>query len=826
MQFEELRSEPDGPRIRTTDGTLALQVIDDDIARLVATKRDSITEPSTDSPMIVDQPPFEGDWSVTEDETEVTLETDALRIELEKEDCALTWRDADGKRLVRQPPGGGTELSPVDVADVAGENAATPAKTLDRDAYAAKFALELSEGEAIYGLGQHDDGIANYRGSSQYLYQHNTKVAMPVIVSSRGYGILFDSYSLSTFHDDRHGTYFWSECVDELDLYVVYGPAFDDIVSGVRRLTGQATMLPKWSYGYVQSKERYETQEEVLEVATEYRDREIPLDCIVQDWQYWPDSTDSDPDFAEWGGPDGDWGRWGQKSFDPTRFPDPDALTDELHEMDVNLLLSIWPNMLTGEDYEEMADAGHLLADGDLSAPDNEINYYDVFDADARERYWTQAEEGLFSHGVDAWWADSTEPYNPDWGLENSLEPERRLELIGDEYKRVIDPAYTNAYSLFQARGIYEGQRETTEDKRVFTLTRSGYPGQQRYGAMTWSGDIEATWDRLEKQIADGLQFTVTGNPKWTLDVGAFFVADNTDEEFYANGDFDDGCEDLGYRELYTRWFQLGAFLPLFRSHGTNTPREMWRFGEPGDRTYETLATFDELRYRLLPYVYSLAGWETHRAYTTFRHLAFDFREDERVHDVADQFMFGPALLVCPITEPMYYGPDSTPLEGTAKAREVYLPDGTDWYDFWTGARYDGGQTILADAPLEKLPLFVRAGSIVPMGPVVQHTAAAPDAPWEVRLYPGRDGTFDVYEDAGDGYDYERGEYAITPLEWADGAGELTIGERDGSFPELVRERELRIVPVDTGIGVGVDEHDSRTTVSYDGDATTVSLNR
>ncbi|ELZ15501.1 glycoside hydrolase family 31 [Haloterrigena salina JCM 13891] len=826
MQFEALRSELDGPRVRTDEGLLKLQVIDDAVVRVVATERDSITEPSADSPMIVEQPPADVDWSVTDGETTVTLETDALRVDLAKDTCALTWRNADGELLVREPRDGGKELRPVDVAELAGENAATPAETLERGAYSTKLSLEFAADEAIYGLGQHDDGIANYRGHDQHLYQHNTKVAMPAFVSTRGYGFLFDSYSLSTFRDDRHGTYFWSECVDELDFYFVSGPELDDVVSGIRRLTGDATMLPKWSYGYVQSKERYTNQDELLAVVDEYRDREIPLDCIVQDWQYWPDSTADDPDFESWGGPEGDWGRWGQKSFEPSRFPDPDALTDELHERNVRLMLSIWPNMITGEDHEEMAAAGHLLGDGDLSAPDNEVNYYDVFSEDARELYWNQAEEGLFSHGIDAWWADSTEPYNPDWGLEDPLEPEQRLELIASDYKRVFDPAYTNAYSLYQAKGLYEGQRSTTEEKRVLNLTRSGYPGQQRYGAVTWSGDIEATWDRFEKQIADGLQFTATGNPKWTLDIGAFFVEDNTDDEFYANGDFDAGHEDLGYRELYTRWFQFGVFLPLFRSHGTNTPREIWRFGEPGDRIYDTLVKFDELRYRLLPYIYSLAGWETRDEYTMFRHLAFEFREDDRVHEIVDQFMFGPALLVCPVTEPMYYGPGSTPLEGRAKAREVYLPDDATWYDFWTGERYEGGQTILADAPLEKLPLFVRAGSVVPMGPVVQHTDERPDAPWTLRVYPGRDGSFEVYEDAGDGYAYEDGEYAVTPIAWDEPAGKLSIGDREGWFPELTETREFRIVPVERGVGTGVNEAESRTTVTYDGSETTVDVGR
>lgn len=826
MQFEDADDGDEGLRITTDEGVLVIQVLADRILRTVFTREEACTAPETNSPMIVSQPDRDVEWSVTERDERLTLHTDELGVEVAKDGCALTWRDADGTRLVGEPPEGGKAIRPVDVADMAGENAASPLETLDRDAYSTTLELEFAADEAIYGLGQHDDGIADYRGEHQYLYQHNTKVSMPAIVSTRGYGMLWDTYSLATFHDDQHGSYVWTECDDELDYYFVYGPEFDEIVSGFRRLTGSATMLPRWSYGYVQSKERYESQDELLEVVDEYRDREVPLDAIVQDWQYWPDSKPGDPNFEEWGGPDGDWGRWGQKSFEPSRFPDPDALTEELHRKNVRLMISIWPNTLVGPDHEELAAAGHLLDDTDLTAPDNERHYYDVFSEAARELYWAQAKTGLFDHGIDAWWADSTEPYNPDWGLEEPLEPEQRLRLITDTYKRVFDPGFVNAYSLFQAKGIYEGQRSTTDEKRVLNLTRSGYPGQQRYGAITWSGDVEATWDRLAKQIADGLQFTTTGNPRWTLDIGGFFVHDNTDEEFYANGAFDDGHEDEGYRELYTRWFQFGTFLPMCRSHGTNTPREIWRFGDPGDRTYDTIERFIELRYRLVPYIYSLAGWETHRNYTMFRHLAFEFREDETVHDVADQFMCGPSFMVCPITEPMYFGPGSEPLDGRAKARDVYLPAGTEWYDFWTGHHYEGGQWILADAPLEKMPLFVSAGSIVPMGPVVQHTGETIHAPWQLRVYSGRDGSFELYEDAGDGYAYENGEYATTRIQWDDATGELTIDDREGSFPELIEERSFELVVVEDGVGTGVERADPCETVTYRGDATAVELHR
>jgi hypothetical protein len=314
---------------------------------------------------------------------------------------------------------------------------------------------------------------------------------------------------------------------------------------------------------------------------------------------------------------------------------------------------------------------------------------------------------------------------------------------------------------MHHSRGIYEHQRAATSEKRVVNLTRSGYPGQQRYGAITWSGDTAATWDTFRRQIADGLNFTVTGNPRWTLDIGGFFV--DRKEQWFWRGDYPDGCTDPAYRELYVRWFQLGAFLPMFRSHGTDTPREVWRFGSPGDAAYDTLMRFLHLRYRLLPYIYSIAAWETLFDYTMLRMLAFDFRDDPKVYDIADQFMFGPALMVCPVATP------------AAKTRKVYLPAGT-WYDFWTGEKLEGGRTIEAAAPLDILPLFVRAGSILPMGPIVQHSGEGLEEPLEVRVYGGADDEFTLYEDDNDGYACERGEYRLTKLKWTDAAQEADRG--------------------------------------------------
>jgi alpha-D-xyloside xylohydrolase len=711
------------------------------------------------------------------------LTTDALTVDVSRKSGSLTWRDSAGNLLLREPAGGGRTLEAVPVErEVFDEDARTEVvatadggynrllgsgrRQVVRQAFQARTELAFAPDEAVYGLGQHEEGILNYRGRSQDLYQQNMKVSMPVLVSTKGYGLLFDTNSLSAFRDDGLGTYFWSEYVDQLDFYFVYGPELGEVVRGLRRLTGTPTMLPRWAYGYHQSKERYRTAEELLEVAREYRKRELPLDCIIQDWMTWPGEE------------------WGWKIFDKTRFPDPKGLVDELHEMNVRMMISVWPAMRgeQNENLKEMKARGHILPDGAT---------YDAFNPEARAQYWEHAEKGLFSSGLDAWWCDCTEPFQGDWAGHLKMEPAARIRTQVDKFRQNLDPGLINAYSLMHSQGIYEGQRGTGSPKRVVNLTRSGYPGQHRYGTITWSGDIEATWKKLRQQIADGLNFTVTGNPRWTLDIGAFFAAPG--EEWFRAGEYPDGCDDPGYRELYTRWFQYGVFLPMFRSHGTDTPREVWRFGEPGTIYYDTLKEFLELRYRLLPYIYSCAAAETLDDETLYRMLAFEFRADPRSHNVADQFLFGPAMMICPVTEAMEYGPGGAPIAGHSMTRPVYLPAGCRWHDFWTGRIWEGGQQIEAPAPIQQIPIYIRGGSIVPMGPVAQHAEEALDAPWDLRVHSGADGVFVMYEDAGDGWDYEEGAYARTTMRWDDRARMLTIGRREGTFAGLVGERTVRV---------------------------------
>lgn len=812
MRVTSYHTLPHGLRIETSEGVVQLITYTPNIVRVRYALEPS---PSAQkSLMIVAQPGPGKAYEVHETSQQLTFSTSALEIQIQKATAAFTYLDRQGRLLTREPDQGGKTLTPAPVAgsrfdettgraDVQNGNG-TRAEgedvqhSIDREAYHSRLEFVWSEGEALYGLGSHEEGFLNLRGTHQDLYQENLKAVVPMLVSTNGYGILLDCYSLMTFHDDEQGSFLWCDVHNELDFYFLYGPEFAQIIHSFRFLTGKVPMLPQWVFGYLQSKERYHSQDELLAVVKEYRQRQIPLDGIVLDWHSWPGDL------------------WGQKSLDPERFPQPEAMVDELHQLQARLMVSIWPTMRNhGPDHREMLEQGFLL--GDQAT-------YNAFDEQARALYWKQANEGLFSKGVDAWWCDCTEPFEADWTGEAKPEPEERRRINTEEAKKFLDPQYINAYSLLHSRGIYEGQRLTTTSKRVVNLTRSAYAGQQRYGTITWSGDISANWPTLKKQIAAAINFCVTGLPYWTADIGAFFVTKK--DLWFWDGSFPEGCEDSGYSEFYVRFFQYGTFLPIFRSHGTDTPREVWRFGEPGSRFYETLVKFIRLRYRLLPYLYSLVGRVTQDDDTILRALAFDFRQDAQVYNIADQYLFGPAFLVSPVTEPMYYLPGSQPLPPQAQTRQVYLPAGSDWYDFWTGRQFAGGQTVEADAPLEILPLFVRAGSIVPFGPDMQSTEEVHrNAPLLLRIYQGQDATFTLYEDEGDTYNYENGAFATIALSWDDAKKCLSLGKRQGSYTGMPLTRTFFLLLVSAQQGAGMD---SSTTgakeIMYDGNLLVVEM--
>ena len=797
--------------IETTEGFLELTPFSDNIihVRYAPTREFSTKE----SLMMRCSPDTSVELAVSETTKAITLSIPQLSIRINRQTGAFTYLDSSGELLTKEPDRGGKTLIPVDVLksvfdetaetqlrkDADGVKASVPSakQIVDRQAFHTRLEFEWTPGEALYGLGSHEEGMLNLRGQHQYLYQQNMKAVVPVLLSTRGYGILLDSYSLMTFHDDAFGSYLWTDVDDELDYYFMYGPEFDQIVGCIRHLTGNVPMLPRWAFGYIQSKERYVSQTELIDVVKEYRKRGLPLDCIVQDWKSWPHDL------------------WGQKTLDLERFPDPEAMLTELHQMNSRVMISVWPIMNPGGDnWYEMRDQGCLLG--------NQATY-DAFQEKGRALYWKQANDGLFTYGFDAWWCDCTEPFQADWMGAFKPEPEERLHINTEEVKKYLDPEFINAYSLLHSQGIYEGQRKTRTDKRVVNLTRSAYAGQQRYGTITWSGDVSATWDTLRRQIADGLNFCTTGLPYWTTDIGAFFVK-NDPALWFWNGDFDLGVDDMGYRELYVRWFQFAAFLPMFRTHGTDTPREIWRFGEPGEIFYDSLVKFLKLRYRFMPYIYSLAGMVTHEDYTMMRALPFDFRCDSETYDIRDQFMFGPALLVNPISQPMYYVAGSTQLHDVSKSRSVYLPEGADWYDFWTGNHYVGGQTIIADAPLDSIPLYVRAGSIVPFGPEIQHTGEGRDAPIELYIYPGQDGHFTLYEDEGDNYNYEQGHFVTIRIAWDEATRRLTLHERQGNYPGMPASQEFRIIIRDgLNKNPSTETSSARTTV-YEGREISIDL--
>jgi alpha-D-xyloside xylohydrolase len=764
---------PGNLRLETSRGLMSLSAYSSRIVRIRYTLEPDFSR--KESLMVVpDAAQTLADVVVRETDDALFFSTSDLTVQINRNTLAFKYLDAQGQILTCEPDRGGKTLIPMNVTKFIPDNEndiqtkmgadglrvsdRTFKEVVDRKAYHTKLEFEWADGEALYGLGSHEEGMLNLRGQHQYLYQQNMKAVIPIILSSRGYGIVLDNYSYMTFHDDAFGSYLWADIGDELDFYFIYGPEFDHIVNGIRKLTGKAPMLPRWAFGYIQAKERYQSQAELIAVVQEYRKRGLPLDCIVLDWMSWPE------------------GLWGQKTLDPERFPDPNAMTAELHRLNAHLMVSIWPIMDSKSDNnKEMREQGYLLG--------NQATY-DAFQEKAREIYWKQANAGLFSHDIDAWWCDCTEPFEADWQGTFKPEPEERAQINTLAAKKYLDPQYINAYSLWHSKGIYEGQRQTTNQKRVVNLTRSAYAGQHRYGTITWSGDTAANWETLRRQIADGLNFCVTGSPYWTVDIGAFFVK-NKPELWFWRGDYDQGVEDLGYRELYVRWFQFGAFLPMFRSHGTDTPREIWRFGNPGDLMYDALVKSLQLRYRLMPYIYSLAGQVAHNDYTMLRALPFDFRSDPDTYNIFDQFMFGPALLVNPVTKPMLYAANSTPLQGVEKTRPVYLPAGSDWYDFWTGERYTGGQTILADAPLDTMPLYVRSGSILPLGPDIEFADERSNTAINLRVYPGQDGSFLLYDDEGNNYNYEKGAFTTIQLRWEDKNSCLILEERQGMYPGM-----------------------------------------
>lgn len=886
---------PDGIRLRTDTGYLHLQIESDSIVRVLFSRT---RHPRVDRLVVVGPGnsatpaalnPFRGDaitpvgeipprWTMTTTDASVTLATDRLQVTVTLADGAVTFADAEGRTIL---------------AEVPGAHRITPAAIQGQDTNHVRQQWIARAGESLYGLGQRQEGRLDLSGYDLDLWQRNTVVDIPFLVSSRGYGVLWDNTSFTRFGDLRrfvpippdrlvdldgrsgaltHGTEapggplehstrvatielparraprstqvwtgsivpletgdyqirtysnggitlwldgrrqidhwkqnwateydqvkvhfekgrryririassgadtlrvawktppptstpaptsLWSESGDAIDYYFVYGPELDRVVAGYRALTGRASILPRWAFGLWQSKNAYNTQADVVGTLAEFRRRRIPLDVIVQDWHYWRDGT------------------WGSHIFDPARYPDPDAMIRAIHDRGAHFMISVWGKFYPGTaNFQSLQQIGGLylppLANRTRDWLGHVYTFYDAFNASARKMFWDQIDRALFRKGIDAWWMDATEPdlVQPSPPTRDALTRAIGTTAIGPAAQVMA------AYPLMNSEAVYDGQRSVAPRQRVLILTRSAFAGVQRYGTVTWSGDVTSEWTTLRKQIAAGLGFSISGDPYWTSDTGGYTMRPR-----FAAARGGQALDE--WRELNARWFEFSTFCPILRVHGADRPREMWNLGGEASPVYRAELRFDRLRYAMLPYIYSAAGAVSLDGYTLMRPLVMDFPSDVAARDIADEYLFGPAFLVSPVTT--YH----------ARTRRVYLPRGGTWYDFWTGQRYAGGQTITANAPYDRIPLHIRSGSIVPFGADEQFVGQKQARTVTLYVYAGANGRFSLYEDDGLTYGYETGAFSRIPLEWDDSRRTLTIGSRMGSFDGMPLERTFDVV--------------------------------
>jgi alpha-D-xyloside xylohydrolase len=727
---QSVQKDAGGVTLVLEKGTLRFQVCTESMVRVLYSAQ-------REFPKVAEYVVIKTEWpatpfDVTESADSVTLTTAKLKLVVTRKDSNIIFYDAAGKKLTQEND---RTLTPTEVNG-------------EKTFHLERFTNMWDTQEAFYGLGQHQGGVFNWRGESVDIGQDNTNISIPLLLSSSGYGIFWNNPSRSRFNNRFvHAFFISSEVADQMDYYFIYGPDFDKIISAYRELTGAAPLFGKWAYGYWQCKNRYDSQAEILSIAKRYRAEHIPLDNIVQDWFWW--NTMGEP-------------VWNKN------YPDPKAMVDELHKENVHLMVSVWPFFRPGSPvYDDMAKKGFFIDKTKVTGfhPAG-MALYDAFNSEARKYYWNLMDGALFKIGVDAWWLDTTEPETE--GREESV-------LLHNKVGIGSGARYANLFPLMTTSAVYQGQRAASDQKRVFILSRSSFAGAQRNAAAVWSGDVDPNWETFRRQIPAGLNYSLSGNPYWTTDIGGFVVANP---------------DDPAYRELYARWFEFGAFCPIFRAHGTRTTNqnEIWSYGPE----MQTLLTrYDRLRYRLMPYIYSVAWKTTHENYTPMRALVMDFRDDPRVWNIGDQFIFGPSLLVNPVTEP------------GAISRHLYLPKAK-WYNFWTGEALEGGRAIDTAAPIGEIPLFVRAGTILPLGAPTEYAQQAND-PIELRIYAGADADFTLYEDEGDSYNYEKGAYATVNLHWDEAARTLSVGGRQGKFSGMSASHIFRIVLVRKDHGAGVE---------------------
>ncbi|MBN1377828.1 MAG: DUF5110 domain-containing protein [Gammaproteobacteria bacterium] len=868
---------------------IRLQVISDKIIRVTAVPHSNLFTPK--SLMVNAAPDSNTEFSVKAKHGKVIIKTSELTAEADLKTGVAQFRNKAGEVVLAGYDSG--SFGPV---------TADPVKP-DEDSYAIRQQFNRDTDEGLYGLGQHQNGQFNYNGEDIVLAQHNLVIAVPFMVSSRNYGLLWDNNGITRFGDardyqplskslklydangneggltakyyikdelkatrietdpnyhyikdqanwpaevpsnpdrrvvwegslqtdvtgkhkfrlyasshfklivdgklvfdrwrqnwnpwyhnfdldmtagekksiriewiandgylgllhldplpdnERHEISFASETGKAIDYYFVAGDDIDDVISGYRKLTGKAVMLPRWAYGFWQSRQRYKTQDELLDVVKEYRKRKIPFDNIVLDWFYWEEDS------------------WGSHEFDPKRFPNPKTMVDEVHKLNAQIMISVWPKFYPTTDHFKELDARGFIYQRNLEqqardwvGPGYASSYYDPYSTEAQDLYWSQLEDTINAKGFDAWWLDATEP-----DMHSNLDiPERKLRMGPTALGSGAE--FFNSFALPHAEGIYRNERIHDPDKRAFILTRSGWGGLQRTASAIWSGDVAARWDDMVEQISAGLNAGLAGLPNWTFDIGGFSV-----EKRYEN---EDPAHKQEWQELNLRWFQFGSFVPLFRSHGEYPYREIFNIAEEGSDVYNSMVWYTNLRYRLMPYIYSQAADMYFKDSTLMRALVMDFPQDENVKNLGDQYLFGPAFLVAPVTQ------------FKARTRDLYLPAGTQWYDFYTGKKFAGGQRVTVDALLSRIPLFVKAGSIVPTGPSIQFADQVLNAPITLLVYTGSDGSFELYEDDGRSYDYEKGEWSRIPVLYNDSDGTLSIGDRTGSFKGMAETRTINV---------------------------------
>ena len=908
----DFQKQADGVVLQVNDGSLKIQVMDENIIRVAFAKDPSFFTRKT---IDVIAEPKGVAWTLAETPQALTLSTAKVKARFDRKSGQVSFLDALGKPILAEVANGRT----IEPAEVQGENT-----------FHVRQQWRANADESLYGLEMQQLGMLDIKGYDLELWQHNTNIVVPFLVSSRGYGIYWDNISIARFGDlrpfvaipaenlfDKEGkvggltethvdgsvpprtvakidinhppaasedgsdvtrrpdlhwdgsilapqtgdyqlrtysnggikmwldgkliidhwrqnwltnedqvkvhleankkypvkiewmteqgstiqltwktpssetdkTSLWSEVGDGIDYYFVYGPKLDNVVAGMRTLTGRATMMPSWAFGLWQSRQRYETADQGLDVVKEFRARKIPFDNIVQDWQYW--SID----------------KWGSHEFDPKRFPHPDAWIKAIHDLNAHLMISVWGKFYPGTDnFDALQKAGYLYQPNLDEKMKDWIGYvyteYDAFNPGARKLFWEQVNERLFKRGIDAWWMDATEPdLTPSPPTIQGQKSHFPKTFMGTA-SRVF-----NGYALLNSEGVYMGQRSAAPNQRVFILTRSGYSGEQRYGTASWSGDISSTWTAMAKQIPAGLSFSIAGVPYWTQDVGGYAMQ----EKFSAKQT--KPADDEEWFELNARWFEFGTFTPLLRVHGEGRVREMWTMGGDAHPAYKAHVKFDNLRYRMFPYIYSLAGAVTQNSGTFMRPLVMDFPSDTTARELTDEYMFGPAFLVAPVTKYQ------------ARSRSVYLPTAATWYDFWTGKPVAAGVRFNAPAPLDAMPVFVRAGSIIPFGPELQYIAEKKSDPVTLYVYGGANGDFTLYEDEGVNYDYEKGAFSQIPMQWNEASRTLTIGKRQGSFPGMLESRTFQLVLVSQQKAAGFSfDPKPVQTVQYKGEAVSVKL--